>query len=487
MAVEDERIGVAIEDDRKDLEFVFNPRSVAVAGATNDPSKVGFGYMMWLMNLGFRGKLYPINPKREEIVGLKAYPSIRDAPPPVDYVISNVPAHLVPQLAEDCASSGVKVLQLFTAGFSETGEEEGIRLERELVEIARRGGLRVIGPNCLGVYCPKTGLAIPGLNLPKDSGPVAFLSQSGGNANELANIGSIRGIRFSKVISYGNACDLNETDFMNYLARDPETEIISAYIEGAKDGPGFVAALREATAKKPVIMLKGGRTECGTRAVASHTGSLAGSDEIWDALCRQMGVIQVDNLDELADLLVAFLYLPHPEGPNVGVIGVGGGASVQAADDCASAGLIVPPFPAELRAELKKFTPGEGTAITNPVDTILLFTPEEFRKTIELVAAWPGVDLLIVHVVMDFAFHWPDGLKVMSDIVENMIAAGRAITKPMAIVLRTAGAIEVWRSFLELQERCLSAGFPVFRTVGSAALAVGRFAQYSGPRGDSDD
>ena len=470
----------------KDIEFVFNPRSVAVVGATNDPLKIGYGYMKGIMDLGFKGKVYPINPKRDEVLGIKAYPSVRDAPQPVDYVISNIPARLVPQMTEDCVASGAKVLQLFTAGFSETGEEEGIRLEREMVEIARRGNLRIIGPNCVGVYCPKSGLVFNTMVVAQESGPVAFISQSGGNAIELTNVGLVRGIRFSKVVSYGNACDLNETDLMEYLAHDPDTEIITAYIEGVKNGPGFIRALREATKRKPVIMLKGGRTDSGTRAVASHTGSLAGATAIWDTLCRQMGAIQVDNLEELADLLLAFLYLAVPRGRNVGVVGIGGGASVQAADDCGAAGLFLPPLPPETRAELKKFTPEAGCSITNPVDSILVFSPDDFSKTIETIAKCPEIDLLILHIGIDFSVLQFGGVKLLDGVVDGVIRAGKETDKPMAICLRTAGSLPAWEAFLELQEKCLKTGFPVYPTVGRAALAVGRFLQYHQARGEDD-
>ena len=464
--------------EASDLECIFHPRSVAVVGASSNPSNMGYGYIRWLRKLDFKGEIYPINPNSNEVLGIRAYPSISDAPPPVDYVISNIPAPLVPQLAADCVASGVRVLQLFTAGFSETGEEEGIRLEGELADIARRGNLRIIGPNCLGVYCPKTGLAFSGVDFPRESGPVAFISQSGGNAGELASIGCLRGIHFSKVISYGNACDLNETDFIDYFAHDPDTAIITAYIEGVKNGPGFIKALREATRTKPVIMLKGGRTESGTRTVASHTNSLAGASTTWNALCKQFGVIQVNNLNELVDLLLAFLYLPVPKGRNVGIIGIGGGASVQAADDCNAVGLFVPPFPQETKTELKKFTPQAGTSINNPIDSSMMFSPEECYKTIEITAACPEIDLLVLYTLLDWPLRDRAGLNMVDTVIDSIIRAGKTTEKPIAIVLNSSGALPAWQGLLQLQEKCLSAGLPVFHSVGSTALALSRFIEY---------
>ena len=261
---------------------------------------------MSLVRYEFEGRLYPVNPKVDEILGLKAYPNVRDIPGPVDHVICSIPAPLVPQLIEDCVAKGVKVVHMFTAGFSETGEEEGVRLEAKILQIAKRGGIRLIGPNCMGIYCPSSHISFDEA-FPKESGVVGFFSQSGANASELAHMGALRGIHFSKVVSYGNALDLNEVELLEYFIQDPETEIIAAYIEGVKDGQRFVRLLREAAQVKPTIVLKGGRTQSGTGAVASHTGSLAGEDEVFDALCRQMGAIRVYSLEELADVIQAKL------------------------------------------------------------------------------------------------------------------------------------------------------------------------------------
>jgi acyl-CoA synthetase (NDP forming) len=208
----------------------------------------------------------------------------------VDYVISTVPAKAAPGLIAECARKGVKAVHFCTAGFSETGEEEGLRLEPQLAALSKKTGIRIIGPNCMGIYCPASRLSF-NTDFPKESGPVGLISQSGGNTESLIRRVVPRGVRFSKAISYGNACDLNESDFLEYLAGDPETEIIGLYIEGVKDGERFPQILRKAAEKKPVILLKGGITEGGARAALSHTGSLAGSEVIWRSLCNQLGVI----------------------------------------------------------------------------------------------------------------------------------------------------------------------------------------------------
>ena len=254
------------------LEHLFHPRSVAVVGASTSQGPGG-GFVTAIQEMGYQGALYPVNPKAEEIQGLKCYPSLLDVPGEVDYVISSVPARIVPQLVEDSAAKGAKAVHFFTAGFSETGEADRAGMEAHLLARARELGLRLIGPNCMGLYCPESGLSfMPGM--PKEPGPVGMVSQSGANAGEFCRTGGVRGLRISKAISYGNALDLNESDFLEYLGQDTKTEIIVGYIEGVKDGQRFLRALRAAATAKPVIILKGGQTEAGARATASADSTL---------------------------------------------------------------------------------------------------------------------------------------------------------------------------------------------------------------------
>lgn len=281
------------------LEFLFHPRSIALVGITTVHSEHWTrAFLDGLLEFQFEGPIYLVNPKGGKIQGLKVFTSLQDIPGNIDYAISLVPAPAAPRLVEDCAHKGVRAMHFCTAGFSETGEAEGIRLENELVELARRNHIRVIGPNCMGIYCPQSRLSF-GPIFPKESGPVGVISQSGGNVNYLVRQGGLRGVHFSKAISYGNACDLNESDFLEYLASDVDTKIIAMYIEGIKDGNRFRQVLAEATKEKPVILLKGGLTEGGTRAVAGHTAALAGSQVAWDSLCKQLNIMRVDSLDEL--------------------------------------------------------------------------------------------------------------------------------------------------------------------------------------------
>ena len=462
-----------------DLDFMFHPKSIAVVGASPQPyapSNVHFFYP--LLMYGYLGKLYPVHPKADKVHGLKAYRSILEIPEPVDYVISAIPARQVPQLMRDCIAAKVKVVTVFTSGFSEVGTPEGVKMEKEIVEIARRGGIRLVGPNCLGLHCPKAGLSLdPGI--PKLSGNVGFLAQSGGNAREIIVAAAERGIFISKGVSFGNAADLNESDFLEYLTSDADTEIIAAYIEGAKEPARFARALRAAARAKPVIMLKGGVTKAGTGVVASHTGALAGRWEVWDALCRQTGVVQVHHFDDLIDALAAFVHLEPPRGRRVGIIGVGGGASVLAADECENAGLEVPALPERIRRKLLEYTPSVGVGLRNPLDldTDGFMNPELAARTVRIISEWEGIDFLILAVLPGILLAHAH-FKVLGKHVEALARVARDVQKPLLVVLRTGGVGKSEEAAEGMQADCQKAGFPVYRSVDGAARAVVRLISY---------
>ncbi len=462
------------------LEFVFNPKSVAIVGVSANASyqNIAGTYLRSLIDCGFRGEIYPVNPKGGEICGLKIYPNIKDIPGSVDYVICCIPAFSVPHLIRDCAVKGVKVVQFFTSGFSEIGTEDGRRLEVEVCNLARQGGIRLIGPNCMGVYSPKAGLSFAP-DYPKESGPVAFICQSGGNAIYFVRYAAQRGIRFSKVISFGNAADINESELLEYLTGDPETEIIAAYIEGVKDGKRFSKALREAAAAKPVIIMKGGWTDSGARAVASHTGALAGSAEIWEGLLRQAGVIVVSNLEELADVLVTFLYLPVPQGRRVGAIDVGGGAAVVATDIYVSAGFVLPPLPQELQQELRGFLNTDaGISLNNPIDLASQYYSPVLYSVVKTLGVYDGVDMLIFHLPLAIMPPFPSFPEEFAHaILKNAIRAHKK-TKPMAVVIDQVTTSESWQTAISCQQKCQEAGIPVYFSVSSAARALDRFLRY---------
>lgn len=462
------------------LEAVFSPRSVAIVGASDNPHSQGYHYVRYLLDYGYRGAIYPVNPRLATVLGLTCYPSLTAVPEPVDYVISCIPAALTLDLVDECAAKGVRVIHFFTARFSETGRREAALMEEKLRRRTRAAGIRVIGPNCMGIYYPKVGLSFRS-NLPKEPGAVAFFSQSGGNAGELAYHASLRGVRFSKVVSYGNALDLNEADFLNYFTSDPESRIIAGYIEGVRDGRRFFRALRQAAATKPVIILKAGRTQAGTRAVASHTAALAGAQAVWATALRQAGAVAVRSLEEMIDMMLAFLFLTPAAGLRVGVVGGGGGRSVLSADECEEAGLTVVPLPTNIRQTLKAQAPTIWDWVSNPVDgSILGGSGLSGDQLLELMAASPEFDALIANAGEDWVLDRPEGCDALRRTVEGFIRVAAKTTKPLAVVLGSADTAEEWRwsVLIEVRERLIAAGIPVYPTIGRAARAVSRFVHY---------
>ncbi len=471
------------EEKGLELEFVFHPRSIAVVGASAEPEKQGYRYLNLLQNFGFKGSIYAVNPKGGEILGIKAYPRDRDIPYLVDYVISTIPAAGLAQLLDDCIFKGVKVAQLYTARLSETGKRELISQEKELVQRARKAGIRIIGPNCMGLYYPREGLSFR-TNFPKESGSVAFISQSAGHTAEIVYRSSLRGVRFSKVINYGNASDLNETDFIYYFLHDPETQIIAAYIEGVRGERRFLRVLSEADGVKPVLIFKGGRTEAGGRATASHTGSLAGSRPIWDTLCRQNRVVPAHSAEELVDLMVTFLFLAAPKGRSVGILGGGGGGSVATADECAEAKLEVPALPAAFVAELKRIAPDEWDILGNPVDLSVVAAGKggyaPLQGIIRFLIRSPEFHLNILDMGAEWLLERPEGGQVIHQILDAVIENSKEVLKPIAVILRPGDAPEEWRWRIvgELQQRCLEAGLAIYPSVGQAARALSKFVDY---------
>jgi len=468
------------------LDGIFHPRSVAIAGvSTQQPgfAGVGMGFLLSLMELGFPA-IYPVNPKYDEIEGLKCYASVLDIEGPVDHVISSVPARIVPQLVEDCIAKGVRGVHFFTAGFRETGDDEMADLETKVVGRLTGSGIRVFGPNCMGLYVPESKLAfMPGF--PVEVGPVGFISQSGGNAGEMVYTAAVRGIRFSKVISYGNASDIDESELLSYLAADPQTDAVCAYIEGVKDGRRFFQAMREAAGAKPVVVLKGGRTASGTRAVMSHTASLAGSLGVFDSLCRQVNAVRVNSVEEMADLAVAFRYMSAPAGPGVAVVGGGGGFSVFAADEIDDAGLQCPVLPEHTQKALGEINPVAGTSVRNPVDTITIFEPPKLEQTLRIIGEAENIDVILYHT----SFSWGRGRRSMAMLgadpvhyiqmqVQQMVKAREASGTPIVVVLRPPLDVESMERTAAFQEKCWQAGFPVFPTIPRAANAIAKVLRW---------
>lgn len=394
------------------LDAIFHPRAVALVGVPSSEGSGGAGgFFTSLLEQGFPerhdGQIYPVNPKLDEIRGFKAYASLLDTPDPVDHVISLVPARVVPTLVEQAIEKGVRSIHFFTAGFSETGDAEMANMERTMVARLNEAGIRVIGPNCMGLYVPSEGLAFMN-SFPKESGNVMFVSQSGANAGDVVRGLGMRGVRFSKVISFGNGSDLQAHHFFDYAISDPETELVTSYIEGVQGGRQFFNALHALARVKPVILLKGGLTGAGARAAHSHTGSLAGSTQIFDAVCRQVGAWRAETMDDLHDVSIAVTTgLRNVRGRGVCLVGGGGGTAVLASDALATAGLDVPPTPEATKRELSEFIPVAGTSINNPIDTNMGDAATTDR-TLRIMARAENVDIIVTNVSLGRDADRPD-------------------------------------------------------------------------------
>jgi acyl-CoA synthetase (NDP forming) len=468
------------------LDFLFHPNSLALVGITTAETwHWTLTFLEGLLEIGFDRPLYLVNPKGGEIKGHKVHTSLKDVPGNIDYAIGLVNAQIAPKLVEECAEKGVKAIHFCTAGFSETGEEERVKLESELVEIARKKGIRILGPNCMGIYCPQSRLSFSPA-FPKESGPVGVISQSGGNSIFLVRQAALRGIRFSKVISYGNACDINENDLLEYLASDVDTKIIALYIEGIRDGRRFRRAMEEATKEKTVILLKGGATEGGARAAAGHTAALSGSRTTWDALCKQLGIISVSSIEEMIDVLVTLLFLPLPKGRNAVLFGAGGGASVLIADEFGRRGVRVPPLPPDVIAQIREFTPIAGNILRNPVDYSQAMTNlEGVIKTFGILSKWEGTDFIVTFV--------RTGQFTTSRISEdhlNLLMSRFSIKqgllpKPVAMVLEPSILPKEAEAILTAIRGCISAGLPVYYSFAAAANAINLVLNHAEKRSET--
>jgi acyl-CoA synthetase (NDP forming) len=465
---------------------ILNARSVAVVGATRVGEWGGGGFVGGLTQYGYQGKVYPINPKYDEIRGLKAYPSLRAVPGDIDYVISSIPAKDVPDMLAEAAEKKVKAVHLFTARLGETGRVEAIALQNQILKMAHNAGFRLLGPNCMGVYYPAGGMSFH-TDFPKESGETGLISQSGMLAREIVLASPLKGTYFSKVFSYGNAIDLNECDFLEYLTDDPQTKVIMMYIEGVKDGKKFVRTLKRATAAKPVIILKGGQGESGARATSSHTGSLAGTVRVWQGMIAQTGAVTADSLDELVDLAAAFRLLPPVRGRRVGVTGGAGGSSVLAADQCEKAGLEVVPLSASFREELRKRNVSVWDWLGNPADLSIREDDSlSAGLVLELMAKDPDFDVLIVITGMPGRPPGPPGqtpppTEVM---LQEQYAMDTARQKPFAAVvadkslrLSDMNSME-WRMLCDTRTALIKLGVPFFPTIGRAALALRKAYDY---------
>ena len=473
-------------DGGDELAALFRPQSIAVVGASANQRSQGYEFVQGLVEFGYPGAVYPVNPKLSELLGLKAYARLEDIPGPVDFVISAVPAGAALEVVEGAKAKQAKLIHFFTARFSETGRADAAELERELSRRTKEAGIRVIGPNCMGLYYPRGKITFEP-HFKFEPGNVGFLTQSGSHAYRVIGRGTERGLRFSKVISYGNGIDLNEADFLCHFAEDPETEVIAAYVEGVHDGRRFLGALRHAASKKPVVVLKGGRTTAGRAAAASHTAALASQQAVWRAAVRQAGALEVSSLNDLIDMLVAFRSAGPASGPRVAVLGGAGGETVESADLCNEAGLDVAPIPSDIREALREKLPHSWDWVGNPIDaSILTWGRFEAADVLQMMVASPAYDLVIANVrgLEWVAAEEEGGGAVFRGAIELLKRLGKENGKAAMLVMGDPEAREEWRRDLALHARreLAAAGVAIYPDMDRAARAMGRYVRYLAER-----
>jgi len=375
-----------------ELEKLFCPRSVAVIGASKNPKKIGYELVSNILSGGYEGRLYPVNPEGADVVGLKSFTSVKLVPGDVDLAVIAVPAVYVADVIEECGQKGIKALIVISSGFKEVGN---IEQEQRILSIARKYGMRMLGPNVFGLYYAPSRLnATFGLSR-VFPGNIAFVTQSGALGIAMMGWTNLYRIGVSAVVSMGNKADIEESDMLDYLAKDDKTKAVLIYIEGAKDGRRLLESLKKTTIRKPVVVLKSGRTEKGASAAASHTGSLAGSDSIYDAAFRQSGALRASDFAEAFDWAKLITLQPPPPSENCLIITNGGGVGVMTTDACEESGISIWPLPDDLQSEFKKLMPVFGN-FKNPVDLTGQAYEESYYKAVDLAMRDPRIGSAII-------------------------------------------------------------------------------------------
>ena len=465
------------------LERAFNPRCVAVVG---DKGESNF---MWLRGQSdfrgqsdvrgqndVRGKLYSVQVDPREIPGIEAlgvqnFASLMDIPEPVDLVIVAVPRPVAPRILVDCIRKDVAAAHFFTSGFAETDTEEGIGLQRTLTEMAEEANFHLIGPNCMGIYNPAAGIRQTPMQRTGIGGTVGFISQSGTHAIAFSEEAYQQGIGINKSVSFGNGVVLDSTDYLEYFGSDSGIETIGMYLEGVRDGRRFLATLKKVAARKPVVIWKGGRTEEGHRAIASHTGSLAVSMAIWDAAVEQCGAVKVRGLEELVDTLKAIQYLKPVFGDRVGITGGSGGQSVAIADVFAEAGLKVPTLTRESYDELATFFSLIGGGYRNPIDTGNV-NRREMKRIMEILERDGNVDNLVLLTSAN-----PRMSGQLDRDISVLVETRERTPRPVAVILtfQTPEAVQATR---DVVQRLREGGIPTFLSLERGARALKNALDY---------
>jgi len=453
------------EDDNRTLDPILRPRSIAVIGASRRPGTIGYQIVANLLRHGYEGVVYPVNPNARSIHSIPSYASVEEIPGPVDLAMVVVPKQLVLDVVDACGAKGIRGVVVISAGFREVGGT-GAELERRLMERIRRYGMRLVGPNCMGVLSTADGVRMNATFAPTmpPAGPVSLMSQSGAMGVTILDYAAEYGIGIHDFVSVGNKPDVSGNDLIQYWAEDDATSVILMYLENFGNPRKFTRLARRITKRKPIVVVKAGRTGAGARAASSHTGALAGADVAIDALLAQCGVMRVDTVEELFDLAMAFDQLPPPAGNRVAIVTNAGGPGIIIADACEARNLEVVPLSEETQASLREVL-AEEASVRNPVDMIASATPESYRLVLDRVLRDPNVDAAIA------AFVPPLGIR-QEEVAGAIVEAKRGHDKPVLAVLMGRAGLPQGRA--ELQE----AGVPGYIFPESAARALASMYRY---------
>jgi acetate---CoA ligase (ADP-forming) len=465
---------------QKRLDRAFNPRTVAVVG-----DKRAMGYLWLNCMKTFEGKVYSVQVDPNEIAGIEAmgvanYRSLMEVPDEVDYVVCAVPRPVAARIIADCIEKKVGAVALFTSGFAETETGDGIAAQEQITQIARESGLLLIGPNCMGIYNRRVGVRHSTDQPAGDAGNVGFISQSGTHCINFSLVGALHGVKCSKTVSFGNAVVLDAPDYIEYLANDPETEVVAMYVEGTKDGRRFFEALRRTATQKPVVVWKGGVTAAGSRAVYSHTASLATAPAIWDAAMRQAGVVQTENLDETIDAVNALTYCKPGTGRRMGLIAMTGGQSVVITDAFERAGLEVPLLTPASYESLSSFFNIIGGSYRNPLDaggTIGMgFAPGSLQKLLDILEEDENVDAIAMEVGASFiARRLRENPAILDQMVQTLASHRERSAKPFLAIAHPGHVEEV---MADIRSRLIERGIATFGSFDAAATALRRATDY---------
>jgi acetyl coenzyme A synthetase (ADP forming)-like protein len=453
------------ESDNQSLMPILRPESIAVIGASRRPGTIGYQIVDNLLNSGYQGVVYPVNPKARSIHSIPTFASVKDIPGPVDLAMVVVPKQFVLDVVEECGEKGIKGLVVISAGFREVGGT-GAELERQLMEKVRQYEMRLVGPNCMGVLSTRPELCMNATFAPTmpPPGPVSLMSQSGAMGVTILDYAAEYGIGIADFVSVGNKPDVSGNDLVQFWAEDDRTSVILMYLENFGNPQKFYRMAREITKKKPIVVVKAGRTGVGARAASSHTGALAGADVAVDALLGQAGVIRVDTVEDLFDMAMAFDDLPVPEGNRVAIVTNAGGPGIIIADACESRGLEVVALSDRTQAALREVL-AEEASVRNPVDMIASATPESYRLVLDRVLEDEGIDAAIA------AFVPPLGVR-QQDVAQAIVDARQGHDKPVLAVLMGRQGLPQGRA--ELHE----AGVPGYIFPESAAKALAAMYRY---------